>query len=58
MKKEKGIQNEETLPVERHSPPEVSENQADFFVGGQNSITLPRCCGGSHFTRFANLVGM
>jgi hypothetical protein len=34
-----------------------SRNQADFFVGGQNSITLPRCCGGSHFTRCGNLVG-
>jgi hypothetical protein len=32
--------------------------QADFFVGGQNSITLPRCCGGSHFTCFENRVGM
>jgi hypothetical protein len=38
--------------------PEVSENQADFSVGGQNSITLPRSCGGSHFTRFENLLGM
>jgi len=32
--------------------------QADFFVGRQNSITFPRCCGGIHFTRFENLVGM
>jgi hypothetical protein len=32
--------------------------QADFFVGKQNAITLPRCCGGSHFTRFENLVGI
>jgi hypothetical protein len=32
--------------------------QADFFVGKQNSITFPRCCEGTHFTRFAKLVGM
>ena len=33
-------------------------NQADFFVGGQNSITLPRSWSGSHFTRVENLLGM
>jgi hypothetical protein len=32
--------------------------QADFFVGRRNSITRPRCCGGSHFTLFENLIGM
>jgi hypothetical protein len=45
------------FPVRVTAVPEVSENQAVFFVGGQNSITLPRPCGGSHFTRFENLVG-
>ena len=38
--------------------PELVLLQADFFVDGENSITLPRSCGGSHFTRFENLVGM
>jgi hypothetical protein len=32
--------------------------QADFFLGGQNSITFPRSCGGSHFTRIEDLLGM
>ena len=31
--------------------------QADFFDGKRNSITLPRCSGGSHFTRVENPVG-
>ena len=32
--------------------------QADLLVGSENSISFPRCRGGSHFTRFENLVGM
>jgi hypothetical protein len=32
--------------------------QAVFGVGRGNSITFPFCCGGSHFTRFENLLGM
>ena len=32
--------------------------QADFVVGGRNSMTLPRSCGGSHFSRFENPAGM
>jgi hypothetical protein len=31
--------------------------QADFF-GRENSMTLPRCSRGTHFTGFENLVGM
>jgi hypothetical protein len=32
-------------------------SQADFVGGRRNSITLPLCCIGSHFTRFEKLVG-
>ena len=32
--------------------------QADFFVGGRNSISFPRSCGGVHFTRFRKVVGI
>lgn len=32
--------------------------QADFVVGRRNSMTIPRSAGGSHFTRFKNLIGM
>jgi hypothetical protein len=31
---------------------------ADFVVGAGNSITLPGCWAGSHFTGFENFVGM
>jgi hypothetical protein len=68
--KEKGIRNEARsasslvseaeirLSTERHGyTPVVSGNQADFIGGRRNSITLPRCCRGSHFTRFENLIG-
>src|SRR5579864_3001501 len=27
--------------------PEFARLQADFFVGGRNTITLPLCCGGT-----------
>jgi len=39
-------------------PISIYPAQADFFVGGQNSINLPRCCGGSHFVLFENLIGI
>ena len=52
--------------VQYHSHPSWSSprrihparRQADFFVGGPNSIALPRDCGGSHFTGLENLVGI
>jgi len=31
---------------------------ATSAVGKQNSITLPLCCGGTHFTALKNLIGM
>ena len=51
--KEKGIRNEHTA-----SPKSIYPAQADFVVGRRNSMTLPRPCGGSHFTLFENLIGM
>ena len=45
-------------PASRLARPVIAQNQADFFAGGQNSITLPRCCGGTHCERFEKLVGM
>lgn len=49
-KKERGIRNDDgRLSL---------STQGDFVVGGRNAITLPLCCGGSHFIRCENLVGM
>jgi hypothetical protein len=31
--------------------------QAVLFVSGTNSITFPRCLGGSHFPLFRNVLG-
>ena len=52
---EKGIRNEEHPSPTRHLSRSA---QADFVVGRRNSMTLPRSCGGSHFSRFENLIGM
>jgi hypothetical protein len=46
--------SEEQAGSENHS----LRPQADFFAGTGNSITFPRCSGGSHFTRFENVDGM
>ena len=43
--------------LRRRPPKTIYPAQADFFEGRRNSITLPRCCGGSHLTRVENLVG-
>lgn len=43
--------------LKRRSPKTIYPAQADFFEGRRNSITLPRCCGGSHLIRVENLVG-
>ena len=32
--------------------------QADFFTCPQNSISFPRCCGGTHVAFLRNLFGV
>jgi len=51
----RGLSKEKSWSTKRYLS---KSSQAVRFGGNENSITFPRCCGGSHFKRFGILVGM